>query len=180
MSSENSAQIIGHNLFGDTVYHPQHKRGRPRFEWTSENSNKVSMLLAMGWNNDRIASAILDPRTGKAISAPTLKRYFRSELQVRTQARDMLFARQLTVALEKAFEGNVGAMRLLDKLIEKNDAVLADGRLKGDKTSAPEAKPQKLGKKEAEMQSAQKAFEGQSGSHWQDDLTPGFLKDRVN
>ena len=59
------------------------------------------MLLAMGWSNDRIAGVIRDPRTGKSISVPTLKRYFRSELSVRLVARDMLVAKQLELAWAK-------------------------------------------------------------------------------
>jgi hypothetical protein len=47
-----------------------------------EKYNKVNMLLSVGWSNDRIASAILDPRLGKSIFAPALKRPFRSGGQV--------------------------------------------------------------------------------------------------
>ncbi|ATG47607.1 helix-turn-helix domain containing protein [Celeribacter ethanolicus] len=181
MTDENSAEVIGFNLFGDPVYDRKDKRGRPSFEWTKENSNKVSMLLAMGWTNDRIASVVVDPRTGKSISTPTLKRYFRSELKVREVARDMLMARRLMLAMEKSEDGNVGAMRILGNLIEQNDAMLADMRFKGDgETKADEAKKvPKLGKKEAARAAAEQAVSGGDQSLWGGDLTPGF-KSRPN
>src|SRR5690606_19875872 len=97
--------------------------------WTQENSFKVSMLLAAGWSNARIAGTVLDPRTGKSISVPTLKRYFRAELSQRDHARDQLVAKQLMVAADQAFGGNVGAMRLLDQLIAKNDQKLAASKM---------------------------------------------------
>lgn len=181
MSDENSAEIIGFNLFGDPIFDAKDKRGRPRFEWTQKNANKVSMLLAMGWTNDRIASVIFDPRTGKTISTPTLKRYFRSELKVRDVARDMLSARRLMLAMEKSEDGNVGAMRVLEKLIEQNDAMNADMRIRGDvkSKSDDEKKAPKLGKKEAAQAAAQQAVDGDGQSLWGSDLNPGF-KPRPN
>ncbi|MBL4767660.1 MAG: hypothetical protein JKY94_08090 [Rhodobacteraceae bacterium] len=123
MADEDSMVV---DLWGNETYLVKRTKGRPPFEWTSENSNKVSMLLAMGWSNDRIRGCIRDPRTGKIISNPTLKRHFRAELQIRDQQRDQLVAKQLMVTADSAFSGNVGAMRLLQQLIEKNDLVLAE------------------------------------------------------
>ncbi|MFP1646107.1 hypothetical protein [Pontitalea aquivivens] len=142
---QNHDDVIGFTLWGDPVYRVKRKRGRPPFEWTEENSFKVSMLLACGWSNDRIAGTILDPRTGLKISVPTLKRYFRSELAVRDQARDQLKARQLLTAAQAAFAGNVGAMRLLEQLVEKNDRMEAEREVK-KATQAPAA-ADRLGKK---------------------------------
>ena len=144
------------DLFGNWVYASPRKRGRPPFERTEENANRVSMLLAMGWSNDRIAGCILDPRTGKPISVPTLKRHFRAELQVREVARDQLVARQLMMAFQAAESGNVGAMRLFDQLREKNDRLLADAKL-GDRPRDAKPKPEKLGKKELSAEQAQEA-----------------------
>lgn len=144
------------DLFGNVRFVEPRTRGRPPFEWTKENSHKVSMLLAMGWNNERIAGCILDPRTGKSISVPTLKRHFRAELKVRDVARDQLTARRLMLAAKAAEEGNVGAMRLWDQLIQKNDQALADAIL-GDRPK-PKPKPEeKAGKKELSAQAAQSA-----------------------
>ena len=112
------------------TYRRKGKRGRPPFERTEGSASKVSMLLAMGWSNARVARCIIDPRTGKHISEPTLKRYFRSELQERDFARDRLIARQFEVAAVAAFENcNVGAMRCFNQLVEKNDLMRAEDRI---------------------------------------------------
>lgn len=145
MGDENQGDLIAFTLFGDPVYRVKRTKGRPPFEWTEENSHKVSMLLACGWNNERIAGVVLDPRTGKPISVPTLKRHFRAELQIRDHARDMLRAKQLMAAADQAFKGNVGAQRLLDQLVAKNDATL-QGAMPADRKSAAKAPPK--GKKE--------------------------------
>lgn len=165
--TDDSDEILGYNFWGDPQYRTVRKRGRPPFEWTQENSHKVSMLLAMGWTNDRIATCIVDPRTGKPISTPTLKRHFRSELKVRLHARDMLTAKRLMVAADAAFGGNVGAMRLLDQLIEKNDAAVASDRLTkpSDDDDAP------VGKKEKARREAMAA--AGAGGAWGGDLKPG-------
>lgn len=152
MAEDENQTVV--DLFGNVRYLTPKKKGRPPFEWTEENSHKVSMLLAMGLSNDRIAGCILDPRTGKPISVPTLKRHFRSELQVREVARDQLTAKRMMMAMAAAEGGNVGAQRLLDQLLEKNDRLLADGML-GDRR--PEKKPERVGKKEQSAQAAQSA-----------------------
>lgn len=140
------------DLFGNRRYPGPRKRGRPPFEWTEENARKVSMLLAMGWSNERIAGCVIDPRTGKPISVPTLQRHFRCELKVRAVARDQLLTKRLMLAMEAAESGNVGAMRLLDQLIAKNDAALADAML-GDRKPVPE----RQGKKELSVEAARDA-----------------------
>lgn len=138
------------DLWGNLTFAGPRRPGRPRFERTEENAHKVSMLLAMGWTNDRIAACILDPRTGRGISVPTLKRHFRSELQVRAVARDLLVARQLEVAARAAFGGNVGAMRFLQQLVEKNDLMGAEARVAAPRAAAP-------GKKRLDAQAAEEA-----------------------
>jgi hypothetical protein len=145
MRDENQGDAIAYTLWGDPVYRVGRKKGRPPFERTEENAHKISMLLACGWSNERIAGVVLDPRTGKPISVPTLKRYFRSELQVRDHARDMLRAKQLMAAADQAFKGNVGAQRLLDQLVAKNDATLQSA-MPADRK--PAARVQPKGKKE--------------------------------
>lgn len=162
----------GLDLFGNAVYTTKGKRGRPPFEWTSENSCKVSMLLGLGWSNSRIAACIVDPRTGKAISEPTLKRYFRSELQERNTMADRLEARRFQRVWDAAEQGNIGAERLLMQMLEKN-ALMGAGRKfaeaqKGKKSETAE----KLGKKEAAIQAAHESAEG---TEWGGDLDlPGF------
>lgn len=110
----------------------------------------------MGWSNDRIAGCIRDPRTGKTISVPTLKRHFRPELKVRAFARDQLFAKMLMTAGEAAFtDRNVGAMRLLQQLVEKNDMALAERRVAA--SDAPEPSQERLGKKAQNALAAEEA-----------------------
>jgi hypothetical protein len=158
------------DLFGNLRYASRGK-GRPPFERTQENANKVSMLLAMGWSNSRIAGCILDPRTGKPISEPTLKRHFRSELQLRDVARDQLTAKRLMQVVEATDAGNVGAMRLLGQLIEKNDMMLAASQIRKAQDST--GNKRKLGKKEQAQRAAEEIADGATPSDWGDDLNPG-------
>ena len=97
------------DLFGNPVYSTKGKRGRPRFEWTKENSSKVSILLGLGWCNSRIAGCILDPRTGKPISEPTLKRHFRSELSERNAMADRMTARRFQRVLKHRWVARAAA-----------------------------------------------------------------------
>lgn len=151
MDRENSTSV---DLFGNVVFDAPRTRGRPPFERTDENARKVSMLLAMGWSNARIAGVIRDPRTGKPISVPTLKRHFRSELQVREVARDQLIARQMMRVWEAAEGGNVGAERVFLKLLEQNDLMQVASNL-DDEIS--EKKSEALGKKQISALAAEAA-----------------------
>lgn len=178
MADENPDEIIGRTLWGDPVYRVLRTRGRPPFEWTQENSFKVSMLLAAGWTNTRIAGTIVDPRTGKCISVPTLKRYFRAELSQRDHARDQLVAKQLMVAADQAFAGNVGAMRLLDQLIAKNDQKLAAAKMTqagaGDDDREDEKPTSRyVGKGELSRKKANALAAGERQSEWGSLLKPG-------
>lgn len=163
MGDENSTV---RDLFGDEVYLTAGRKGRPPFQRTQENANKVNMLLAVGWSNERIASAILDPRTGKAISVPTLKRHFRSELDGRLAARDRLAARRLQRVWDLAESGNVGAEKLFGQLVEDEmrEAAAARARRGADAqpVDKPVDKPLPKGKKDAAAAQAQSLFEGSS------------------
>lgn len=125
------------DLFGNPVEEGTGKPGRPRKVATPEDRNKVKMLLAVGWSNDRIAAAL-------HMSLPTFRRNFFQELKLRSAARDMLDARRLELAMNAALSGNVGAMRQVDRLLEKFDQMEAE-RAYGNK---PKEEPkEKLGKK---------------------------------
>lgn len=150
--------VVGYTFWGEPIYRVGRGRGRPPFEWTQENSWKVSMMLAMGWGNERIAKAVINPQTGKSISTATLKRYFRAELAPRDSARDQLFVKQMMSLAEQAFGGNTGAHRLLQQMIEKNDMALLDARHRKSKPEVQDADdlaPAKLGKKEQRVLAAQ-------------------------
>ncbi len=126
------------DLFGDPVPEGWGRRGRPQHIATLENRNKVKMLLALGWNNERIARAI-------GITPPTLRRNYFRELKVREEMRDRLDA-SIAMRIWKQVEtGNVGAIREFSKFVEKNDLMNF-----GRSPRQPERQPaaQKLGKKE--------------------------------
>ena len=135
------------DLFGNPVREGKGKRGRPAFEATDRISNKVKLLLAMGWSNDRIANAI-------EVSLATLKRYFRADLLMRDQMRDRLEAERLLAVAEMASAGNVGAHRELARLIDRNDRMEFERAV----AKAPAVKTaEKLGKKVVNDQLAHEA-----------------------
>jgi hypothetical protein len=131
---------------------------------TVENRNKVSMLLALGWANPRIANAL-------GISLPTLRKNYFHELKYRETARDRLEARRLEMAWKMAEGGNVGAFKEFGRLMDRNDQMLAERSF--TEQSAENPPPSKAGKKEAAAQAAETAGEG---SEWGDDLRfPGTV-----
>ncbi|WP_205026381.1 hypothetical protein [Cereibacter johrii] len=86
------------DLFGNPVRESRGKKGRPPFEATEKDRNKVKLLLALGWTISRIANAI-------EASPATLKRHFRAELRSRDAMRDRLDARRFEIAMEQANAG---------------------------------------------------------------------------
>jgi len=110
------------DLFGHVVREGLGQRGRPPYEPTEKDRNKIKLLLALGWANLRIANAL-------GISTATLKRYFRAELKVRDAMRDRLEARRIEIAMEQANEGNITALRELGALIDRNDRMVAESAM---------------------------------------------------
>lgn len=134
------------DLFGDPVSANYGGRGRPCHVPTQQNRNRVSMLVGLGWSNERVAGAML-------ITLPTLRKHYFSELQQRAVARDRLDARLAMKLWEQVEAGNVGAMREFRKLQEDNDLMLfGQKRPQVEKTNEP---AEKLGKKEAAVLAAQ-------------------------
>ena len=125
------------------------------------------MLLAMGWSNERIANAL-------HCSLPTLRKHYFSELKARDIQRDRFDAHRLMVTLEQANKGNVGAMRLLNQMVERNDLMLTTGQI-ADAQKKQSQKPETEGKKAQERLAAQRLVSGEAGGddEWNDDLTPG-------
>ncbi|OLP56660.1 hypothetical protein BJF92_11265 [Rhizobium rhizosphaerae] len=136
------------DLFGNPVPLGRGKRGRPEHVPTIENRNRVSMLLALGWSNERIANSL-------AITLPTLRKHYFSELKQRGAMRDRLEARRLELAWRTAEAGNVGAMKEFGRLVEKSDRMEIERELAQDRKqdAAPE-KEARLGKKALEAQRA--------------------------
>lgn len=134
------------DLFGDPIPANWGRRGRPQHIATAENTNKVIMLLALGWGNERIASAL-------DITLPTFrKHYFSLVKHHRDVARDRLDAAYAMHLWKQVQEGNAGAMRLWLLFQDRNDRMGAEaamGAVPADKPAAD-----KVGKKIADQQRA--------------------------
>lgn len=127
------------DLFGYPVRPGRGKPGRPRFQVTQRDRNKVRLLLALGWSNTRIANAI-------EVSLPTLHRYFRAELKQRDAMRDRLDARRFEIAMEQANAGNIAALKELGRMIERNDLMTAETAM-GAQPKNDDTPAEKVGKK---------------------------------
>ncbi len=136
------------DLFGDPVRLANGRRGRPAHRYDQKTANKIMMLLAMGWAQERIANAC-------HISVPTLRKHYFSILKTRDIQRDRLVAWQFEKLAEQADKGNVGAMRELNRMIDRNDDLVAEAKLRA-KGPAETAAPPK-GKKELSAEAAQRA-----------------------
>lgn len=141
------AEIL--DLFGDPVRANMGGRGRPAHLRTQENRNKVSLLLAFGWNNERIARAL-------RIDEKTLRKHYFLELAFRDEQRDRMDASLADRLWRQVESGNVTAMKEFRKLVEKNDLMLYG------QTAPPPAKDRdhKLGKKEQANLAAQNPDRG--------------------
>ncbi len=135
------------DLFGDPVPSNWGGRGRPEHIPTQQNRNRVSMLVALGWSNQRIAAAML-------VTLPTLRKHYFSELKYRAVARDRLDANLATKLWDLFLAGNVAAGKEFRKLLERNDLMLYG------QAPPPAAKEPKLGKKEAALAAAQRPDRG--------------------
>lgn len=134
------------DMFGNPVRPGKGARGRPQFEPTERIRNKVKLLLAMGWGNERVAAAV-------ECSPATLKRYFRAELKARDQMRDRLDAERIMVTAERALDGVVGAQRLLTEMLDRNDRMEIERSIAAER----KAKEPSLGKKQLDANKARLA-----------------------
>lgn len=156
-----------YDLFGHAIPDWKGKRGRPPYQPTEQDRNKIKLLLALGWSIERMSNAI-------DVSPATLKRYFRAELKDRTAMRDRMTARLFEVAMEQANAGKVAAIKQLEKMIERNDALDIEARLRQGHKPSDDGQPvreAKKGKKELARDAAKTAGEGSS---WGNDLLPGL------
>jgi hypothetical protein len=121
------------DLLGDPIPPNFGKRGRPPHIPTKENSNKITLLMAQGWPDHRIATAL-------GITVPTLKKHYFRVLRARNAARDKVESIGLLTLWNLGREGNVAAMK---EYFRRHDAVIGDVF---EDTVEKEAR--KLGKKE--------------------------------
>ncbi len=135
------------DLFGDPVPANWGGRGRPEHVPTQQNRNRVSLLVALGWGNARVAAALF-------ITQPTLRRHYFSELKFREVARDRLVAQLGVKLLDGVNAGNVSAIREFQKYLERNDLMLYGQTHRPRSQSEKPAKAPKLGKKEAALVAA--------------------------
>lgn len=143
-----SEQIF--DLFGDPVPDNWGRRGRPQHIATQQNRNKVNLLLAFGWSNERIAKAL-------RITAPTLRRNYFRELKFRDEARDRLDASMAMKLWNQVEQGKIPAIKEFRKLIDQNDLAFAK---KVTHQAQPADKP--MGKKAAANAAAQTAHRATS------------------
>jgi hypothetical protein len=99
------------DLFGDPVPANWGQRGRPEHIPTQKNRNRVSMLVALGWSNKRIAAALF-------VTLPTLRKHYFSELKFRDVARDRLNANLATRLWALFMDGNVAAGKEFRKFLQ--------------------------------------------------------------
>ncbi|WP_315759317.1 hypothetical protein [Bradyrhizobium sp. SZCCHNRI2007] len=137
------------DLFGDPIPANRGKRGRPQHVPTTENRNRVIVLLAMGWSNERIAGAM-------RITEPTLKKHYFSELRDRDIQRDRLNAALLMEGYKGVQNGGgASAIRMFVQLVERNDLMTYGQSLKPQAAKPKAVKAEKIGKKAAEIAAAQ-------------------------
>lgn len=137
------------DLFGDPIPEGWGGRGRPPHIPHERNRHKVSMLVALGWSNKRIAATLV-------VDLKTLRKHYFPELKFREVARDRLDAKVAMKLWAEVEAGNVGAIKEFRKLLERNDLMLYG---QTSRPAAPELKPPvklpKLGKKEIALEAAQ-------------------------
>lgn len=136
------------DLFGQPVRSGYGMKGRPPYVPTDRDRNKIKLLLALGWSNTRVAN-------GLGISLATLKRYFRAELKVKDAMRDQLDARRFEIVMEQANAGNVGALRELSRMLDRNDQMEVERQMAT--SPRPLQQQERLGKKVIDEQRAMDA-----------------------
>ena len=139
------------DLFGDVVPEGRGKPGRPQHVPTNENRNRVKMLLAVGWNDERIAGAV-------GVSIKTLRKHYSRELVARLACRDRMEARRLEVLWRQGCDGNVAAMREFGRLVEAQDVATADDEIRTPRTIE--------GKKAAAQREAREALASDEPDSW--------------
>ncbi len=163
---ENDGSKIVVDLFGDPIrVSAKGRRGRPAHQPTQHSRDKVALLLAVGWSDERIAHAL------QLKSTKTLRKHYAPELRIRLMQRDRLDALVLEKLSRQAFDGDavdLGALKELRKELDRQDRFAAARRL-----ADAEPDPEPVGKKERARRDAEKAV---GDGLWDGDLTPGAYR----
>jgi hypothetical protein len=142
------------DLFGEPRSAREGERGRPEHVPTSENVRKIRALVLAGWKVAAIANEI-------GVSAPTLRKvYFRDLEKARAEALAQARARVIMRLEEQAAQGNVGALKTLWAIYEREAL--------RDVPAVSQAKVAPMGKKEQ-----RKAAAARPTGAWADLVTPG-------
>ncbi|KKC24969.1 hypothetical protein WP12_17030 [Sphingomonas sp. SRS2] len=133
------------DLLGDPIP-PEHVgRGRPPHVVTDEKRFKVMLLLALEKTEAEVAAAI-------GISDKTLRKHYSRQLKVRDDARLRLEGEIWKTVAMKAATGDTGAIRELNRMLDKHDQVRLSKSIAQRPPSEEKASP--LGKKEKARQAA--------------------------
>ncbi|MCW1985346.1 UNVERIFIED_ORG: hypothetical protein M2348_001078 [Sphingomonas sp. R1F5B] len=135
------------DLFGLPLA-PERGRGRPAHQWTAENSNKVSLLLACEVKPAQIAKVL-------GITKPTFYKHYFNEISRAGLAPLMLKAKQLERLNKQAEAGNVAAEKALAAMVHAERLAQQARALGGPAPRRSEPRPAKLGKKEEARAAAQ-------------------------
>jgi hypothetical protein len=82
------------------------RSGRKTFVPTADQRNAVKTMSGLGISEDKIRLAIINPQTGKPLSAPTLRRAFRLELDCgQTELNTLIGTALVDAALGKKPSG---------------------------------------------------------------------------
>lgn len=147
-SSDDSADEVKLDLFGQPIQPIKDRRGRPSYAKSTENQVLVTVLRAANWSHERIARIL-------GCDEKTLRKYYSRELDA---GADLVEAETLMVNYQKMRQGNSAAIgRLLD-IVGETALALPHGARK-----VPAAKEPKLGKKE---QLVEDAHSGHRATGW--------------
>ena len=136
------------DLLGDPLLPLPDKRGRRKLRFPAEVYEKVEVLAAAAMTHDEISDAV-------GISAPTLRKYFRQELD---GALSRQRAEALSLLAEQARKGNVSAIKAYLAEVDKRWA--AAGLEKRAKPGGANAV--RKGKKEERQDAANNLVRGGS------------------
>ncbi|MHB2265025.1 hypothetical protein [Aliihoeflea sp. PC F10.4] len=142
MSDEDSDDDLGFDMFGNPLTPIRDRRGRPLFKKDKENQDFVSVRIAAGWSQKRIAENM-------GIDEKTLRKHFSRELEAGAVLVEGVI---LDVLLRRTREGHAPSVRQLREV-----AVEGRRRMAEREVGKPEAqaKPtERLGKKAMDAQRA--------------------------
>ncbi|WBU27575.1 hypothetical protein OOZ54_12810 [Rhodopseudomonas palustris] len=133
--------------------------GRPEFEPTAEQRERVEILVGGGMSKEDIAAAML-------VAVNTLKKHFAKELKI---GRSKRRAEVLEAMFNSAKGGNVSAQKAY---IQLNALADADEAVQNPKAHKPAPKSARIYKGKKEIAQEEALSVGGAGSDWGTDLDP--------